>query len=73
MGGEKTADNCYGLPGLTTDRQIFCNKATIDDSELWHRRLGHLNFSDMLKIAGREIVKDLPKMEKTGETDLGSP
>jgi hypothetical protein len=65
MGGERTADNCYGLPGLTTDPQIFCNKATIDDSELWHRRLGHLNFSDMLKIAGREIVKYLPKMEKT--------
>jgi hypothetical protein len=34
MGGERTADNCYGLFGLTTDPQIFCNKATIDDSEL---------------------------------------
>jgi len=72
MGGERTADNCYGLPCLTTDPQIFCNKATIDDSELWHQRLGHLNFSDMLKIAGREIVKDLPKMEKTGKGICGS-
>jgi hypothetical protein len=27
MGGERTADNCYGLPGLTVDPQIFCNKA----------------------------------------------
>jgi hypothetical protein len=34
MGGERTADNCYGLFGLTTDPQIFCNKATKDDSEL---------------------------------------
>jgi hypothetical protein len=72
IGGERTVDNCYGLPGLTTDPQIFCNKATIDDSELWHRRLGHLNFSDMLKIAGREIVKDLPKMEKTGKGICGA-
>jgi transposase InsO family protein len=47
MGGERTADNCYGLPGLAADPHIFCNKATIDDSELWHQRLGHLNFSDM--------------------------
>jgi transposase InsO family protein len=70
--GKRTADNCYCLPGLTTDPQIFCNKATIDDSELWHRRLGHLNFSDMLKIAGKEIVKDLPKMEKTGKEICGS-
>jgi hypothetical protein len=36
MGGERTADNCYGLPGLVVDPQILCNKATIDDSELWH-------------------------------------
>jgi hypothetical protein len=53
IGGERTADNCYGLPGLTIDPQIFCNKATIDDSELWHQRLGHLNFTDMLKIASK--------------------
>jgi hypothetical protein len=72
MGGERTADNCYGLPGLTADPQIFCNKATIDDNELWHQRLGHLNFTDMLKIASKDIVKDLPKMEKTGKGICGS-
>jgi hypothetical protein len=67
MGGKRTVDNCYGLSGLTTDPQIFYNKATIDDSELWHQRLGHLNFTDMLKIAGKDVVKGLPKMEKTGK------
>jgi hypothetical protein len=72
VGGERTADNCYGLPGLTTDPQIFCNKATIDNSELWYQRLGHLNFSDMLKIAGKDIVKGLPKMEKTERGIYGS-
>jgi len=66
-GGERTVDNCYGLPSLAADPQIFCNKATIDDSELWHQRLGHLNFTDMLKIASKDIVKDLSKMEKTGK------
>jgi len=72
MGGERTGDNCYGLLGLTIDPQILCNKATIDDSELWHQRLGHLNFTDMLKIASKDIVKDLPKMEKTGKGICGS-
>jgi len=33
IGGEMTADNCYGLLGLTSDPQIICNKATVDDSE----------------------------------------
>jgi len=72
MGGERTADNCYGLPGLTADPHIFYNKATIDDNELWHQRLGHLNFSDMLKIAGKDVVKGLPKMEKTRKGICGS-
>jgi len=72
MGGERIADNCYGFAGLTADPQIFCNKATIDDSELWHQRLGHLNFSDMLKIASKDVVKGLPKMEKTGKGVCGA-
>jgi hypothetical protein len=71
MGGERTSDNCYGLPGLSSDSQIICNKATIDDSELWHQRLGHLNFADMLKIASKKIVKDLPKMKNTGKGVCG--
>jgi transposase InsO family protein len=27
--------------------------------------MGHLNFTDMLTIASKEIVKDLPKMKGT--------
>jgi hypothetical protein len=71
MGRERTADNCYGLPGLTLNPQIICNKVAINDSELWHQRLGHLNFTDMLKIASKDIVKDLSKMEKTGKGICG--
>jgi hypothetical protein len=71
IGGERTADNCYGLPGLTSDPQIICKKPTIDDSELWHQRLGHLNFTYMLKIVCKVIVKYLPKMEKTGKGVCG--
>jgi hypothetical protein len=62
MGGEMTIDSCYGLPDFSSEPQIICNKATIDDSDLWHQTFGHLNFIDMLKIACKEIVKDLPKM-----------
>jgi hypothetical protein len=71
MGGERTSDNCYGLPVPSSDSQIICNKATIDDSELWHQRLGHLNFTDMLKIVNKEVVKDLPKMKDTGKGVCG--
>jgi len=34
MGGDRTADNRYGLTGLTYDPQIICNKETIDVSDM---------------------------------------
>jgi hypothetical protein len=54
MGGERTVDNYYGLPSLTLEPQTICNKATIDDNELWQQRLGHLNFTNILKIANKD-------------------
>jgi transposase InsO family protein len=71
MGGERTSDNCYGIPNLSSDSQIIYNKTTIDESELWHQRLGHLNFTNMFKIASKEVVKDLPKMKDTGKGICG--
>ncbi|GJU28691.1 putative ribonuclease H-like domain-containing protein [Tanacetum coccineum] len=35
-------------------------KATSDESELWHRRLGHINFKTMNKLVKGNLVRDLP-------------
>ncbi|GJW73345.1 ribonuclease H-like domain-containing protein [Tanacetum coccineum] len=35
-------------------------KATSDESKLWHRRLGHLNFETMNKLVKGNIVRGLP-------------
>jgi hypothetical protein len=56
--GERTVDNYYGLSDITLDPQITCNKATIDNGELWHRRLGHLNYNGLIKITNKEAVND---------------
>jgi hypothetical protein len=71
MGGEMTSDNYYGIPSLSSDYQIFCNKATIDESELWHQRLGYLNFTNTFKIASKKVFKDLPKMKDIGKGVCG--
>jgi len=63
MGGERTVDNCYGLLGLTSEPQIICNNATIDDSELWHQRWGHLNFTD----AQNHQQRDCQRSTQDGE------
>ncbi|GJV82263.1 ribonuclease H-like domain-containing protein [Tanacetum coccineum] len=34
-------------------------KATIDESNLWHRRLGHINFKTMNKLVRRNLVRGL--------------
>ncbi|GJW04970.1 putative ribonuclease H-like domain-containing protein [Tanacetum coccineum] len=42
-------------------------KATIDESKLWHRRLGHVNFKTMNKLVKGNLVRGLPS--KTFEND----
>ncbi|GJZ95678.1 putative ribonuclease H-like domain-containing protein [Tanacetum coccineum] len=42
--------------GLTC---LFAN-ATLDESNLWHRRLGHINFKTMNKLVRGNLVRGLP-------------
>ena len=34
----------------------------IDEIWLWHGRMGHLNFDNVVKISKKEVVRDLPKI-----------
>ncbi|GJZ31869.1 putative ribonuclease H-like domain-containing protein [Tanacetum coccineum] len=36
------------------------SQATIDESNLWHRRLGHINFKTMNKLVKGNLVRGLP-------------
>ncbi|GJY10501.1 putative ribonuclease H-like domain-containing protein [Tanacetum coccineum] len=45
------------------------SKATSDESKLWHRRLGHLNFKTMNKLVKGNLVRGLPsKLFKNDQT-----
>ncbi|GKE92987.1 ribonuclease H-like domain-containing protein [Tanacetum coccineum] len=48
--------NIVPLGGLTC---LFA-KATLDESNLWHRRLGHINFKTLNKLVRRNLVRGLP-------------
>ncbi|GJR71119.1 putative ribonuclease H-like domain-containing protein [Tanacetum coccineum] len=44
-------------------------KATSDESKLWHRRLGHINFKTMNKLVKENLVRGLPsKLFKNNQT-----
>ncbi|GJU29877.1 putative ribonuclease H-like domain-containing protein [Tanacetum coccineum] len=56
FGGNPKGGKITGKGGLTC---LFA-KATSDESELWHRRLGHINFKTMNKLVKGNLVRGLP-------------
>ncbi|GKC12172.1 putative ribonuclease H-like domain-containing protein, partial [Tanacetum coccineum] len=57
-------DNIYSvdLKSVVPTGGLTCliTKATIDESNTWHRRLGHINFKTMNKLVKGNLVKGLP-------------
>ncbi|GJW26790.1 putative ribonuclease H-like domain-containing protein [Tanacetum coccineum] len=57
-------DNIYSvdLKSVVPTGDLTCLivKATIDESNTWHRRLGHINFKTMNKLVKGNLVKGLP-------------
>ncbi|GJY41995.1 ribonuclease H-like domain-containing protein [Tanacetum coccineum] len=48
---------------------VYFVKATIDESNLWHRRLGHINFKTMNKLVRGNLVRGFPsKLFKNDHT-----
>nr|GFA64599.1 hypothetical protein [Tanacetum cinerariifolium] len=45
---------------LSVDLTCLFAKATIDESTLWHRRMGHINFKTMNKLVKGNLVRGLP-------------
>ncbi|GJV82247.1 putative ribonuclease H-like domain-containing protein [Tanacetum coccineum] len=69
-------DNIYSvdLKSVIPTKGLTCliAKATIDESNLWHRRLGHINFKNMNKLMRGNLVRGLTSHSKTGCTRLYS-
>nr|GEU87867.1 retrovirus-related Pol polyprotein from transposon TNT 1-94 [Tanacetum cinerariifolium] len=57
-------NNMYNvnLQNIVPSGDLTClfAKATLDESNLWHRRLGHINFKTMNKLVKGNIVRGLP-------------
>ena len=39
-----------------------CYLSVVDESWLWHKRLGHLGFYNLSKISTKEAIRDIPKI-----------
>ncbi|GJY35020.1 putative ribonuclease H-like domain-containing protein [Tanacetum coccineum] len=68
-------DNIYSvdLKTVVPTRGLTCliAKDTIDESNTWHRRLGHINFKTMNKLVKGNLVKGDILAKFDGKTDEG--
>nr|GEY85318.1 uncharacterized mitochondrial protein AtMg00810-like [Tanacetum cinerariifolium] len=57
-------NNMYNvdLKNIVPSRDLTClfAKETLDESKLWHRKLGHINFKTMNKLVKCNLVRGLP-------------
>nr|GEW09871.1 hypothetical protein [Tanacetum cinerariifolium] len=66
-------NNMYNvdLKNIVPSGDLTClfGKATLDESNLWHRRLGHINFKTLNKLVKCNLVRGLPsKVFKNNHT-----
>ncbi|GKD66915.1 ribonuclease H-like domain-containing protein, partial [Tanacetum coccineum] len=52
----------FDLKNVVPSRDLTClfAKATIYESKLWHKRMGHVNFKTMNKLVKGNLIKGLP-------------
>ena len=50
-----------------TNQSIKCFVALEDNSSLWHKRLGYVNFDLISKLSNKGLVRGLPTLKKPKE------
>lgn len=45
-----------------------CCLSQLDESCLWHRRLGHMTFDSLIQISRKEVDRDMPQLTKPFDT-----
>jgi hypothetical protein len=58
---QRTPSNVYILN--IEDEEKYC-MSQIDENLLWHRRMGHIGFENLIKVNKKEVVKNIPKIIK---------
>jgi hypothetical protein len=60
-----TSSNIYVLSETGNER---CCLGKENESWLWHRRMGHIHFDNLVKVSKREVVREMPQITKPTKT-----
>jgi transposase InsO family protein len=61
----RTSSNIYVLSKIGNEK---CCLGKEDESWLWHRRMGHMHFDNLVKVIKREAVGEMPQIMKPTNT-----
>jgi hypothetical protein len=53
----RTSSNIYVLSEIGNEK---CRLGKEDESWLWHRRMGHIHFDNLVNVRKREAVGEMP-------------
>ena len=67
--GRRTDENLYHIQGTSKEA---CHLTKIEENDLWHRRLGHLNQKNMRSLVTNDAVADLPDLDRDRESICGA-
>ena len=70
-----TSDNCYVVCqnlSIFSSFSLVCGSLEVESIDLWHRRLGHLNYHDLMKVANKEVIKGIPRLGKPSNPIYGT-
>lgn len=68
--GFRTSGNLYNLSDSTSQGKStgMCLMSHIDENWLWHKRFGHVNFDNIVRISKHKNVRGLPLISKPTNT-----
>jgi hypothetical protein len=61
----RTSSNIYVLSEIGNEK---CCLGKEDESWIWHRRMGHIHFDNVIKVSKREVVREIPHITKQDNT-----
>lgn len=57
----RIVENSYTI-NPSSKPSLNCIRAKFDVIELWNRRLGHINYEDLVHIENKDLVRGIPKL-----------
>jgi hypothetical protein len=61
----RTQNNVYIIDEVNGEKRFM---GQTDEIWLWHKRMGHMNFENLVKINTKQAIRDMPKITKPSNT-----